>query len=106
LSSVRPIWLERRLQKTRVEGEMMMEAVAPADERIDVSNNSHPLSILKAQWTLKQLGEGKVLEVLCGDGQTKGDLLRIIQKSPNHKVVGLWEEAGSCRILISRLKKS
>jgi TusA-related sulfurtransferase len=82
-----------------------MEEVAPADETIDVRNHSHPLSILKAEWILKHLGEGKVLEVLCGNGETKGDLIRIIQKSAVHRVVGIWEEAHSCRILISRLKK-
>lgn len=82
-----------------------MERVANADATIDVTNNSPPLSILKAQWTLRQLDEGKILEVLCGDGETKEDLLRIINKSPVHKVIGIWEEGNYCRIFISRLKK-
>lgn len=81
-----------------------MEGAAPADETIDVRNNSHPLSILKAQWTLKQLDEGKILEVLCGDEETKEDLLRIIGKSLFHGVIGIWEEPNYCKILISRLK--
>ena len=82
-----------------------MEGLAPADETIDVRNNSHPLSILKVQWTLKQLVEGKTLEIFCGDGETKEDLLRIIQKSPFKKLLGIWEERGYCRIRISRLKR-
>jgi TusA-related sulfurtransferase len=83
-----------------------MERAAPADETIDVRNNSNPLSILKAQWTLKQLVDGKTLEVLCGDEETKEDLLRIIEKSTFQKLLGIWEEGSYCRILISRLKKA
>jgi TusA-related sulfurtransferase len=83
-----------------------MERAVPADETIDVRNNSHPLSILKAQWTLKQLVEGRTLEVLCGDEETREDLLRIIQKSPFQKLLGIREEGGYCRIRIARLKKT
>jgi len=84
----------------------MMGSAVTADETIDVRNNSHPLSILKAQWTLKQLVEGRTLEVLCGDEETKEDLLRIIQKSPFQKLLGIWEEGSYYRIRIARLKKA
>jgi TusA-related sulfurtransferase len=83
-----------------------MERMVPADATIDVRNNSYPLSILKTQWSLKQLKEGKILEVLCGDEETKEDLLRIIHKSPYQKVISIWEEENWCRIFISRLKKA
>lgn len=94
--------MHRTISKRR----RIIEGAAPADETIDVRNNSHPLSILKAQWTLKQLVEGKTLEVLCGDEETKEDLLRIIEKSTFQKLLGIWEEGSYCRILISRLKKA
>jgi TusA-related sulfurtransferase len=101
------IRLERGMHKSLNKRRGVMERMAPADATIDVRNNSHPLSILKTQWSLKQLNEGKILEVLCGDEETKEDLLRIIQKSPHQKVIGiLWEEGNCCRILISRLKKA
>ena len=80
-----------------------MESLALPDVTIDVRKNSHPLSILKTQWSLKHLGEGKILEVLCGDEETREDLLRIIQKSSTQKVVGLRKKGRYCRILISRL---
>jgi TusA-related sulfurtransferase len=82
-----------------------MERAATADATIDVTNNIPPLSILKTQWTLRQLDEGKILEVLCGDRETKEDLLHIINKSSLHQVIGIWEAGSNCRILISRLKK-
>ena len=80
-----------------------MEGLALPDVTLDVRNNSHPLSILKTQWSLKHLGEGKILEVLCGDEETREDLLRIIQKSSNQRMVALREEGNFCRILISIL---
>ncbi len=82
-----------------------MKFAAPADQTIDIRNNPHPLSILKAQWSLKQLTEGKTLEVLCGDEETKEDLLRIIQKSPFQKLQGIWEEREYCGIRILRSKE-
>ena len=82
-----------------------MESAATADATIDVTNNSPPLSILKAQSVLRHLDEGKTLEVLCGDRETREDLLRIIKKSPVHGVVGIWEEGSCCRMFISRAKK-
>ncbi len=77
---------------------------AAADTKVDVRNNFHPMSILRTQWALKQLAEGETLEVLCKDNRTKEDLLRIISKSPLHKVIGIREEGSYCRIFISRLK--
>ncbi len=82
-----------------------MALALPADQTIDIRNNSHPLSILKAQWSLKQLTEGNTLEVLCADEETKEDLLRIIQKSPFQKLLGIWEEKDYCRIRIFRSRK-
>jgi TusA-related sulfurtransferase len=76
-----------------------------SDIKVDVRNNFHPVSILKTQWALRQLAEGKTLEVLCGDNRTKEDLLRIVDKSPHEKLLGIKEEKNYCRILISRLKK-
>jgi TusA-related sulfurtransferase len=82
-----------------------METATPPDTTIDVRNKLHPVSILKTQWALKQLMEGKTLEVLCNDERTKDDLLRIIHKSPYQKLLGLWKEENYCRILIFRLRK-
>ncbi len=83
-----------------------MGSASTPDETIDVRNNSHPLSILKAQWKLKQLVAGKTLEVLCGDEKTKEDLLHIVQKSSFQKLLGIWKEGMYCRIRIARLKKT
>ncbi len=82
-----------------------METAAPKDQTIDVRNTAHPLSILKTQWSLKQLTEGNTLEVLCGDEETREDLLHIIQKSPFQKILGIREEKDYCRIRIFRSKK-
>ena len=82
-----------------------MERAATADATIDITNNSPPLSILKAQSMLRRLDEGKILEVLCGDRETREDLLRIINKSLVHGVVGIWEEGSCCRMFITRVKK-
>jgi TusA-related sulfurtransferase len=82
-----------------------MERATPPDTTIDVRNKLHPVSILKTRWALKQLTEGKTLEVLCNDERTKDDLLCIIHKSPNQKLLGIWKEENYCRILVSRLKQ-
>ncbi len=82
-----------------------MQRVEPADAKIDIRKSAPPLSILKTHWTLRQLDEGQTLEVLCGDRETKEDLLHITNKSAAHKVIGVWEERSYWRILISRPKK-
>ena len=53
------------------------------DMTIDIRGLIVPVSLLKVGNQLADMQAGQVLEVLCNDGDTRTDLVRIVENSAN-----------------------
>jgi TusA-related sulfurtransferase len=68
---------------------LFMKNVRP-DITIDVRDLISPISLLTVEKTLTTMSRGQVAEVLCGDRETREDLLDILRNS-NDRYMGMDE---------------
>jgi TusA-related sulfurtransferase len=71
------------------------------DATIDVRDSISPISLLMVENRLAKMQSGQFLEVLCGDTETKGDLVRIIKNS-GHRCIAVTDAADHFSLLIEK----
>ena len=76
----------------------------PVDVTIDIRDSISPISLLMVENRLAAMNVGQVLEVLCGDVETRVDLIRIVKNS-GHRCVETGEAADCFRIRIEKRRE-
>jgi TusA-related sulfurtransferase len=73
------------------------------DATIDIRDWISPISLLIVENQLAKMKSGQVLEVLCGDSETKGDLVRIIKNS-GHRCITVTNASDYFSLVIEKRK--
>jgi len=71
------------------------------DATIDIRDSVSPISLLIVENQLAKMQSGQVLEVLCGDTETKGDLVKIIKNS-GHRCIAVTDEPDYFSLIIEK----
>lgn len=77
-----------------------MKKVRP-DATLDIRDSIAPVSLLKVENQLAEMQCGQLLEVFCGDKETKTDLLRIA-KNAGHRCKAVSRASNAFLLLIEK----
>jgi TusA-related sulfurtransferase len=72
-----------------------------ADASIDIRDSIIPIGLLMVENRLGAMRRGQVLQVLCMDKETKGDLVRIVRNS-GHLCIKVENVADHFQLLIKK----